>query len=388
MADRKKVAFIMLYNILEGGGNENWLLNLLSDTNFASKYDITVYQPDLYLTKRLDEETVDRILKTVNVVTYHDYIHKIDFLNSNKITRLFSESLLKPIFLRVLSATLMRKVSRNISSNDVVYLFSNEYQGLIRKGPQLVIGTTHNWSPGWTNIFGKIRLKLIEDGIIMSKIDAFNFFSISSQRKMDCKRFRTEIIPICRNSKSFIPRDSDKNAIIFTFVGRLVQCKGVMEVLSAWKRSGIGQYAELHIVGSGPMLREITANEEINIFVHGSVATDELKRILSISDYFLFPTKCDVFPNVVIEAAMSGNYVFCSKFLEGEFDDLREKNILEYIEPSEDGVAIALAKAMKRGKISQSEKMYFHSYVASNYDISILDRKLTAFIESNTISTR
>ena len=385
MTKRRKVAFLLLYNLKEGAGNENWLISLLGQTNFPEIYDVSVYQPDIFINERFSSLFIKNKLKDVKIHEYHDYIHKIDFLNENKLMSVFLESFLRPVFVKFLSLTVYRRMSVEIGRSDVIYLFYNDYVGLIKGKPPLIIGTTHDWYPAWSNIFGKIRLKLISLGLLWHNINSFNFFTESSQLLFNTQRLKTDIIPVCRDSSLFYPVEQKENhKIVFTFLGRLVECKGLREVVTAWKNVCIHQESELHIIGKGLLFEELLEISDETIFVHGSVAQEELKSTLSKCDYFLFPTKCDTLGTVVMEAAMSGVYVYCSDVLKGEFDDLEQHEILEYIDPSADGVKTAIQEARKRGKRPFAKKLDAYLYMKANYDVSIMEQKLYNFIESNT----
>lgn len=161
----------------------------------------------------------------------------------------------------------------------------------------------------------------------------------------NAQRFKTDVIPVCRDASFFYPVDqTESSKVVFVFIGRLVECKGVREVVTAWRNFSIEQESELHIIGTGHLLEEFMEISDETILVHGSVSQEELKTVLSKCDYFLFPSKCDTFGAVVIEAAMSGTYVYCSNMLRGEFDDLEQHEIREYIDPTVDGVKFLFRK--------------------------------------------
>ena len=96
MPEKQKIAFILLFNLREGAGNENWLISLLGETDFSKKYDVTVYQPDIFLNERLSPSYIVDKLKNVNIYVYHDYIHKVDIFNEK--LNFLVESLIRPVF--------------------------------------------------------------------------------------------------------------------------------------------------------------------------------------------------------------------------------------------------------------------------------------------------
>lgn len=375
MTKGRGVAFLLSYNLKEGAGNENWLIALLGETDFTERYNVGIYQPDIFPNERIFSSFLNDKLKNIKIYDYHDYIHKIDFLNRNKLSNILLESLLRPLFIRFSSITLYRELTSEIGRSDIVYLFYNDYIGLIKGTPQLVIGTTHDWYHRLTNIFGNIRLKLISIGLFWHKINSSNFFTESSVSRIDTRHFKTDVIKVCRDSSPFYPvNQKESHKVVFAFVGRLVECKGVIEAISAWNKADINRESELHIIGTDPLYEEILKISNETIFVRGSVVLEELSSLLS---------KCDTSGATVTEVALSGAYIFFSNTLEGEFDDLEDHKILEYIEPSVDALKSSIQESNKNGKRSITKKQEAHSFIKESYDVNIMGHKLSNFIESN-----
>lgn len=104
-----------------------------------------MYQPDVFLNERFSSLFIKNKLKDVKIYEYHDYMHKIYFLKENKLLNLLLESFLRPVFVKFLSLSVYRRMSIEIGKFDVIYLFYNDYVGLIKGKPPLIIGTTHDW---------------------------------------------------------------------------------------------------------------------------------------------------------------------------------------------------------------------------------------------------
>ena len=157
----------------------------------------------------------------------------------------------------------------------------------------------------------------------------------------------------------------------FLFVGRLLQSKGVMDLLQAYAslppelRSEVG----LVFAGNGPMRAELEASAR-EIFpgqVHfpGFVHRDELATYYSLAECLVFPTHSDPWGLVVNEAMACGLPVICTD-VAGCAADLIQKN--GRLVPPKD--VPQLAKAMSematnhelRTRMSRESEILIRSY--------------------------
>ncbi len=136
------------------------------------------------------------------------------------------------------------------------------------------------------------------------------------------------------------------------FVGRLSPEKGISTLLKAKK---IARSFELHIVGDGPMRRQVEAarEDDSTIHWHGAVAPDQVHAFISAADALVFPSECyENFPMVILEAMMNSRPVLGS--LIGGIPEIVQEGVVgEFFEP---GNPVSLAQKIDalladRGKL-------------------------------------
>lgn len=121
---------------------------------------------------------------------------------------------------------------------------------------------------------------------------------------------------------------------IFTYVGRLIERKGIKALFAACallEEAGYTDYSLL-IIGEGEQQAELKAfaqreNLSAQIIWTGWVEYQQLGECFQLTDVFVFPTYEDVWGMVVLEAMAFGKPVLCSKWA----------GAMEMIEPGESG---------------------------------------------------
>lgn len=96
-----------------------------------------------------------------------------------------------------------------------------------------------------------------------------------------------------------------------TFVGRLVEEKGVVQLVQAWLRSPASDW-HLNIVGDGPKHDEITAlvQGRNDITLHGWKSQDEVRKMVAESRWLALPSIWyEGFPMTLVEAMAEGTPV-------------------------------------------------------------------------------
>jgi glycosyltransferase involved in cell wall biosynthesis len=93
--------------------------------------------------------------------------------------------------------------------------------------------------------------------------------------------------------------------MVFLFVGHVTTGKGVGVLLDAWKRLGASD-AELWLAGGGDSAVVQTAQSTPGVRVLGKLGPDELRKAYQGASVFVFPTFCDGFGMVLLEAMSSG----------------------------------------------------------------------------------
>ena len=121
-------------------------------------------------------------------------------------------------------------------------------------------------------------------------------------------------------SKQINSTNKKTNSKIYLFVGKLIERKGVKELLEAWSlfHKGKEDKVKLIIVGDGPQktfVIDCCKEKSIaNINMLGHVDYDKMSDIYSKADIFLIPTLEDNWSLVVPEAMSNGLPILCSKY--------------------------------------------------------------------------
>ncbi len=104
--------------------------------------------------------------------------------------------------------------------------------------------------------------------------------------------------------------------LVFLFVGRLVELKGLRQLLEAWSKIGM-KNATFLCVGDGPQkseLEEYCQSNGLHVVFTGAVDYDQIPIYYRSSDVFIIPTLQDNWSLVVPEAMACGLPIACSKY--------------------------------------------------------------------------
>jgi len=206
-------------------------------------------------------------------------------------TRFFITSFLGLIFAKLNRAPLMHTeygARHSIISNKVIDLISRAYDhsigALIVRAARRNIGVSEA-ACEFLKHLGATNIQLVHDGI-----DTTIF------KKKEDTNYR---------QKAGISKD----AIVITFVGRLIYAKGVQDLISAFSRiKDTAPEVKLLIVGDGPYRAELE-NLAQQTDCHGSILflgqrnQDEVIDVLSATDIFVNPSYSEGLPTSVMEAA-------------------------------------------------------------------------------------
>jgi len=148
----------------------------------------------------------------------------------------------------------------------------------------------------YDNIFGRIILSISDQVIGISKA-ASKFAEYLGAKK-------TNTIPNSVDTKVFLNKfEIRKNVKKITYVGRLIQAKGVQDLIKAFKEIK-NKNLELQIIGSGnyeKKLKQISKSDQRIKFL-GQKNLSEIKKILAKTDIFVNPSYSEGLPTSVLEA--------------------------------------------------------------------------------------
>ncbi len=104
------------------------------------------------------------------------------------------------------------------------------------------------------------------------------------------------------------------NKMIFLYVGRIAKEKGLDTYMKAIKlfNKKYSDHAIFVFTGDGPYKEELMQSEIPNIRFTGLKRKKELASVYASSDVFVFPSGCETFGNVLLEAMASGLPCICT----------------------------------------------------------------------------
>ena len=113
---------------------------------------------------------------------------------------------------------------------------------------------------------------------------------------------RRKVLCLGVDTDNFAPilKDNLRNIV---FIGSLVNGKGTHEFIQLAK---IFNKLNFHIIGDGPLRKELQNISTANIFFHGLLANDKLRHLLSNMDLHILLSRNEGFPKVILETAASG----------------------------------------------------------------------------------
>lgn len=160
--------------------------------------------------------------------------------------------------------------------------------------------------------FGEIYEHKLTNAI---KRNVKDFYGVSKKCTEWLKHFGIEAKGVFYNSinieeveeyTKYIQKDSDK--IIITYVGRMIEEKGVLKLIEAFKKlEKKYDNLELDLAGAGPILEKIIAEnkDEKNIKILGKLSHDEVLKLLGKTTIFVNPSAfSEGLPTTILEAGI------------------------------------------------------------------------------------
>lgn len=381
-SDKIKIAFVENSSLLNGGGAVNVALRIVENLD-QDKYDVSIIETDYYDRIRVDPAVIEKIRKKAHIITLRGYTTKFIFFNRGLVTSGFLLYVIEPIVWRILKISKYKDLKNMMRKSDFIYLFQNNMYPLFTGTKAQIIGSSHGsfGMPG--GIINRIMMLLIRYRLIYRGIDVFHFFPAYSKYSKSIKDGRNLILPNGVDTNMFHPRkDRSKGPIRLLFVSRLEKCKGTLIALKSYKYIEGKIPVELHIAGSGTLESEVEKNSGKGVVYHHIGSDEEMASLYRSCDVFIYPTKCDQYPLVVLEAVSSGLYCLVSSYLRGSFDDLSDEQAIEYVEPSPQEVGRKLEELFLTKKdVIFDAKSKRAQYIHDHYTWDVVCNKFSKYVE-------
>lgn len=265
---------------------------------------ILTFKPNNFNTEKLNDKLDIKRIKAFNIksieypiydptILYH--IHKIvkekdiDVINSH--TRFFTSTYF---------ASLYKKINKNIT-----FVHTEHGAGPLIHKSKAVTSICNIYD----STFGKWAIKTADIPI------AIGPKSRDLLKKLDCRK-EIKIIPNSINCSEFErsskhPKYEKQDKIIITYIGRLVESKGVADLIRIFSQIEDNYDIKLWIVGKGPdedNFKKLAKSLHIkNVDFLGF--RQDIPNILSMTDIFVNPSHYDSVPTTILEAGCTGTRV-------------------------------------------------------------------------------
>lgn len=361
----------MLATLETGRGTENVALNLIRYK--PEDMDIVIIEPNFSDGKRISKEEINTVLTNVKVIKVDLHIAK----GSTKLEFLFNLFIRRAI-LRDLKEIQKTKVYKEIRDTDIVYLFYNLYSVFFSNLDIPIIGSQHTDSLKIFEIHNNRNFLYNFYHILVRKLYYKNINGLhvfpNKRHLLNNQKLKYKMeLPIGVDTSLYCPNYNSKNKRIkFLFNAALTRPKGLDLLLPLIDRLKWNPDIEFHVAGTGELEETIGMNP--NIIYHGVPSNLELARLYGDSDIFIYPTRSDAYPAVILQALSSGLYVLCSDYLKGIFDDFEGK-YLEYLPRNVNAFYNRIVEITKDINIIKHDKEEEYIYVKNNYDWQIISKR-------------
>ena len=371
-----RVTVVLNTDIREGAGTEKTALNYIKYAP-KEKFEVTLLMTNRLQRQRIELQELNMVGK-VRIISFIDYSSKFEFLyTKRKILRLLFLLFVSPLVNIFVYLFVQKNLLYTLGEQDVIYLFSNNLIPYFSRSHSKIIGSDHANALRGDTLYSKILYTLIKIGLAFKRLDGFHFFPYQREASsLFPKKYNiTQGIGI-DTTKFSLPKEIPREKIKFLFVSRLIECKGVLSLLNAWGLSKKGLNAELHIVGDGPLFNFVQNYNAENVFFHRVLSELALADMYKSADIFIYPTKCDAYPQVILEALSTGLYVVTSKYLSGNFDEFEEMGFLEYASIDSLDLSIKISSFSERIENIRTKRERISKYVAERYDVKTVTKDL------------
>jgi glycosyltransferase involved in cell wall biosynthesis len=145
-------------------------------------------------------------------------------------------------------------------------------------------------------------------------------------------------------------------------------------VLEIWNQIHQRDEVELNMAGSGPMEGVVRSIKDRNFKYFGFVEEEELSGLISQCDIFIYPSTCDNYGLVILQALSSGLYVITNEMIASSFSEFVNIGQLKVVENKPNSYIEAIIHYLENGitfDLSMSR-----STCINKYDWKVISEKL------------
>ena len=302
--------------------------------------------------------------------------------------KVFGLSFIYPLYFRVK----YRRLLEITKKADIVYFMSHVFIPLFKYDRNIVFAAEHSFN--WEIALGT-KISLLDKvksffafNFKLNSINSFHFLSDKYNQYLNNSKLKINdriryklVLPNGVDTAIFYPiKEYNKSKKVRFLFLPTRECKGTKIVVEAWKRIKDKSNMELHIAGGGDLSEYVRKEaENSNFTYHGILPLEELSELYRSCDVFVYPTRYDAQPLVVLEATSSGLYVITSTEMKNRFDDFEKLHYLEYQPRDPETIAKRMEEIAKDKDILNRDRMKQYKYVKDNYSWEIISKKLFDF---------
>lgn len=366
-----KIAFVISSNLTEWAGVEHVLYEYT--LRRPENVKIVIVQAEQAETARVSEKFIYEQFIGIEIKSISNPFNKFRFLTESRFGFLLHDLILMPIFSFLHRNFLNKNFLFNIGNPDIIYFFDNYEANMFVKSNDniLFVGSEHDQNFLVTDFLKKIQVTLIQKRFLFRNINLFHLFPAS---QCLIPHERAFILPNGVDTNKFTPTFLKGNNPRVLFLARMEMCKGISIILDVWNQLQSLQEIEFHIAGSGSMAKLVESINDKNFTYYGFIEEERLSEVISNCNIFAYPSICDSYPLVVLQALSSGLYVITNRKIASNFEAFEQIGQLKVVENK----ASEYVKAIKEYLLDQTvfDSQFSRSMCCNEYDWSVISNKL------------
>lgn len=357
---KKTIAFFNGFYIPHLGGVERYTSKL--SEQLQKEYNIIVVTTNDSDSKSIEE--VDGI-EVFRLPTYNLCKNRYPFLKKNKEYK----NIIKQIKARKIDAIICN--TRYYQTSILGAKISKN-----KKCPLFFIDHSSNHVTVGNKIIDKFGA--IYEHYLTNKIKKYNakFYGVSKRCNEWIKHFNIEASGVFYNSiddtvyeKYHQEKNTQKNKIVISYIGRIIPEKGIINLLEAYKKvSKSRKNIELHIAGDGPILDELKRKYKMkSITFLGKLGYDDVMKLCDKSDIFVHPSMYpEGLPTSILEAGIMKTAVIATD-RGGTKEVINDDKIGIIVEENTEDLVSKLEYLLENPKLIEAYKKNIHNRIVKNF---------------------